>query len=526
MRKSLVLLFAAALVLAFTLPAEAQAPPASGKYLGAPDFSFRGVYRQWGGSSDNTFDFDDDTHDARRHIFQRFNWWLDTSFEGKYGGTFGMEHDWFWGSDSTQLLAAAPALGGGAKGDDLVNGRLKNAYIWFFIPGTPVKVTTGLQGHAIDPSLIMFARDDYFSVRVDAPLIQNVLTFSGAWVKVSEHQAAPNLTFAPLFNNAINADNDDDDVDLWYINLVGNVAKWLRLGMYHQLIHVREGAAHQLDPSNPFGTLGGRPIARMIEGNYLWHGLHARIDSGNFYLLAHGNYFWGDTRDGNNAGPQPAWTRDIRDPSGWAAILHSGLKLGPVDVGVRGYYFSGTDQTNRSAWNGWSTLDAFNGQYELLQGGYKTWGTGFSVYTFAPRGLASVGLDTTWQVTKPLSLNLLAGYFWATDDRDKPVWALLRETSVPGVYEDNKNQGLGFEIDLTATYKIYPNLTLDLVGAYFIADRGLDHVQNNAASRAAMVARGLMTAADAAFWAAQAAGAADNGSSDAWELVWRLTYSF
>jgi hypothetical protein len=156
-------------------------------------------------------------------------------------------------------------------------------------------------------------------------------------------------------------------------------------------------------------------------------------------------------------------------------------------------------------------VDAFHGQFELFEGGYKSWSQGWSTYTGAPRGHAYVALDATWQATKQLALNLLAGYIWATDDMDKPLAALIKPN---GNFNDSKE--LGWEIDLTATYKIYPNLTLDLIGAYFFAGKGLDH--NFAAARAAGLPVGLTQA--------QANWLGAGGGDDAWELFWRLRYTF
>jgi hypothetical protein len=522
MRKAFLALLAGfALILAFSVPGQAQDV---GKYLGKADFNIRGDYWIAGGSNDNNFDFDDDIHDARRYLYQRFRWWLDTSFEGKYGATFGFEHDWIWGSNVTQTGYGPNAgVNDPARGDDLNNTKLKHAYIWFLIPGTPVKVQAGLQGFGgLDPNNIMYARDDYFGVRLDAPIIKNVLNVSGWWIKLNEGEGSilTGSTASPYnlydLDPTRNYHGDRDDADLYLIDIKGSLTKWFRFGTYHQWVHVAEGGQHWLDfASNASRQLGGRWGARMIAGDYLWHGLHFAIEPtiGGLpvYFRAHGNYFWGMTDEGDNDVPAPvAGYVDVVDPRGWAVLAHAGVKPGPFDIGVRFAWFSGADPTKRR-WHGWSSVDAFHGQFELFEGGYKSWSQGWSTYTGAPRGHAYVALDATWQATKQLALNLLAGYIWATDDMDKPFAALIKPN---GNFNDSKE--LGWEIDLTATYKIYPNLTLDLIGAYFFAGKGLDH--NFAAARAAGLPVGL-TQAEANWLGA-------GGGDDAWELFWRLRYTF
>ena len=516
MRKGFLAVLAGfALILAFSVPGQAQNV---GKYLGKADFNIRGDYWIAGGSNDNLFDFDDDFHDARRYVYQRFRWWIDTNIEGKYGGTFGFEHDWIWGSNVTQTGSTSnTAPGDIARGDDLNNTKLKHAYIWFFIPGTPVKVQAGLQGFGgLEPNNIMYARDDYFGVRIDAPIIKNVLNVSGWWIKLNEGEGS--ILTSPLaspvnlydYNTTTRYHGDRDDADLYLINFSGALTKWFRFGQYNQWVHVAEGGQHFLDFGANTAQLGGRDRGQMIAGDYLWHGLWIAIEptigSLPVYFRAHGNYFWGSTDEGDDDVPTtfPGGFQPVLDPSGWAVLAHAGVKPGPFDIGVRFAWFSGLDLDDLETdgkWKGWSSVDAFHGQFEIFEGGYKSWSQGWSTYTGAPRGHAYVALDATWQATKQLSLNLLAGYIWATNSWDKPIGARTDPDSTW-----NSSKELGWELDLSATYKIYPNLSLDLIGAYFFAGKGLDHYINYGTPALPVLSVG--------------------GADDAWELFWRLRYVF
>jgi hypothetical protein len=474
MRKVLVFFAAVALVLALVPYAKA-----AGKYLGKADFNLRGTYWIWAFSNDNMWDFNEDIHDGRRYVYQRFRTYLDTSFEGKYGATFGIENDWWWGSDSSDPTRTL-SIGGEPKGDDLFNVEVKHAYLWFLIPGTPAKVSAGLgvQG-ALDPNVLMFGRDDFFGVRVDVPIIKGTLNLSAAWLKGDEGDLNPPGYFA-----FPGADADTNETDYYYIKLSGSLLKVLSWGTYHMWAHVRNNGL--ITFGYPFvGILGGRFPLMGTDGEYFWHGIYGRFKSGIFYANLHFNYFWADMED------DPAEGKIDFDPNGWALLGHVGIRPGPFRIGIRGWYFTGNDDdwTTDLDWDRWVSPDGFFAPLDIMYSGFTSWPGGLSAYDASPGGTAFVGLVADWTVTKKLSLNLIGGYIWATEEEDKPFFAMYDENGDP-----NDDTGLGFEIDLHANYRIYSHLLLTLGAAYFIADDGLDNFL----------------------------GSAD----DAYELFWRLFYTF
>jgi hypothetical protein len=251
-----------------------------------------------------------------------------------------------------------------------------------------------------------------------------------------------------------------------------------------------------LDNVADLGPLGGRLDLVGVDGDYFWHGFWVSINPGIFYSRFHFNYFWGSMDDNDRmvSKSHPGYAQNPdQDPNGWAFIGRAGVKLGPFKVGLKGWYFTGNDEdafdVNDPEWDRWSTPDAWFAPFEIFYSGGRQWAVQNHGAT-APGGTAALCLESDWQVTKKLLLDLLAGYIWATEDEDKFALAAA----------DNDDNGLGFEIDLRATYKIYDHLSLDLVGAYFIADDGLDHISP---------VTGLST-----------------GGDDAYELFWRLLYTF
>jgi hypothetical protein len=428
MRKVLMLFLAAALVLAFSWPAQA-----AGKYLGAPDFKFRGWYAAWGTTNHNVLDFDDDIHDRGNFVFTRFRWWFDTSFEGKYGGTIGFEYNWFWGQDaaSTAYVDTLNAMVintgfQGGHGDDLVDiERLRHAYFWFMVPHTPVKMTVGLQSMIIEPDIIMHGSNAvWWGIRGDVPIIKGLLNVSVAWMKQDEGANDP---FA-LGTVDARVQNSDDS-DYWWINITGALAKWLTYGTYHEWLHVRHNGYTSLDAGAGFRGLGafsdwalatGLPRANLdaFEGDYFWHGLHLSARFPWWYARLHGNYFWGDMEDRYAS-------LDV-EPSGWAFVGRAGLTFGPFEIGLKGWYFSGNDSDKDDPtdpeWDRWASPDAFftGGAMEILYTGARQWAFGGGyVSSGVPGGSAFLGLESDWQVTKKLLLDLLAGYAWATKHRDK-----------------------------------------------------------------------------------------------------------
>jgi hypothetical protein len=470
MRKALVILCAAALVLAFALPAMAQkapikpgVPPRAPGYLGKVDFKFRGDYWFIGGTLDNTSDFNKDSHDAVRAVVQRYRWWFDASIDDKYGGTIGLEWNWTWGQDAGSTvknpLGAWPTGAGGAHGQDQTDvTRLNHAYIWFLVPGTPVKVTSGLQNFTVDPDNFVFDGSDWFGIKVQVPVIKGMFNVEASWMADDEGSSR---------------NFDSDETDYYVLNLTGALTKEITGGFYNVWGHVRHNGAVTLGAGRTSFVAGSNPFAALgapgyTEGDYLWHGIYANYISKQFYGRLHFNYLHANIDDQGTA----------LDPdlSGWALHGRAGVALGPTHVGLRGWYFTGNDDDAADAtdpeYNRWVAPDSFFVPLEILYRGARDWWLSAANYQH-PGGSWGLALEADWQVTKKLVLDLIAAYVGATDKEDKLRSAGATSTYRSGV-NDNNDKDLGIEVNLRATYKIYSALSLDLVAAYLFAGDGLD----------------------------------------------------
>jgi hypothetical protein len=501
----LAVLAGVAVVLAFGLPAQAADV---GKYLGQADFNFRGQYWMWGSTQENTADYDSGVHDRRTLVYQRFRWYFDTSYEDKYGGTIGFEWNWDWGSDLGDVKRLIPgqvanAPGGGPRGDDLSDiTRIKHAYLWFMVPSTPVKVTAGLGVQpSIDPQNIMYGSDDYFGVRLDVPIVRGVVNLTAFWLKDSmgvDPGVAIGFGIPPGTGNP---NSMSDDSDYYGLHLRATLAKWLTIGTYHVWEHIQENGASDFEQLNTVRVLGGRAFNgtvptfyRVTNGDVFWHGLYFlanQIAGTPIFFNGHVNYMYGQQ-------DSPATPANPDMTGAWAFFAQLGVRTGPFMVSARGWWFDGDKTNGDTQYDNWFGPNPYFATLELWASGYKSFATGRTGYEVEPGGNAFLGVEASWQVTNQLTLNLLAGHLWWTTKASKPVLAAM--------YDD---KDLGWEIDLDADYKIYPNLTLTVGFNYLFAGSGLDHQRQVGTLFGAPVMDG-----------------ARHGADDAIELYWRLMYTF
>jgi hypothetical protein len=160
---------------------------------------------------------------------------------------------------------------------------------------------------------------------------------------------------------------------------------------------------------------------------------------------------------------------------------------------------------NGDKFDRWFGPASFFASTELLYSGYLSWGTGFTGFETLPGGTAFLGMENSWQATRKLKLDFLFGHLWFTNDSDKLLGTMHYPdptVPVPGL-RPNREKEIGWEFNLSGTYKLHANLALTVGFNYLIAGDGLDHWQR--------VQNGK--------WEMRSA---DN----AYEFFWRLYYNF
>ncbi len=108
----------------------------------AVDFKYGGMYRVRWQSNDNVTDGNDDANDNGNWFDQRLRMYFTFVGSENLQVVTKWEADTAWGRES----AGAGRHGGGDINADATNLEMKNVYLDFNIPNTPVRASLGVQG--------------------------------------------------------------------------------------------------------------------------------------------------------------------------------------------------------------------------------------------------------------------------------------------------------------------------------------------------------------------------------------------
>jgi len=142
MKKHLVLLVAILAIVAITVPAFAV------------EFKYGGMYRLRWQSNDNVVDGTDNFDDNQNYMDQRFRMYFSFVGSENLQVVTKWEVDTLWGNSFDKFST------GGGVGADSINLEMKNVYLEFNVPYTPVRSTLGVQGLTL---LTGWMIDDDFS---------------------------------------------------------------------------------------------------------------------------------------------------------------------------------------------------------------------------------------------------------------------------------------------------------------------------------------------------------------------------
>lgn len=142
MKKHLVMLVAILAIVAITVPAFAV------------EFKYGGMYRLRWQSNDNVVDGDSHSDDNQNYMDQRFRMYFSFVGSENLQVVTKWEVDTLWGNSFDKFST------GGGVGADSINLEMKNVYVDFNIPYTPLRSTLGVQGISLLTGWII---DDDFS---------------------------------------------------------------------------------------------------------------------------------------------------------------------------------------------------------------------------------------------------------------------------------------------------------------------------------------------------------------------------
>ena len=422
MKKFLVVLLSLGLILAFGMTASAADVKFSGGYY------LSGVY--W----NNPTVADDGTEYSRAFFYQRFR--LQPVFQIAEGLTFttrmdALEKQWgnvTWkGGYSDEPLSRKVTPQGGAEPTRGAqeNFEFERAYVTFKTAIGLFQV--GYQG--ADEWGTAFADNGTTRPRILYALPVGPVTITAVYEKYYESDTATGLT-------VVNARRQDADYDTYALVGIGKFTG----GEAGLLLK------YYADHSKSVTALGGFKTDVYLVSPYV------KATFGPVYVEAEVDYFGGTAAEFVHGGTD-------KDQQSIDAYVMAKVKLGPANVGGLFGYSTGDDGTDagKSKTSPAGAGTSWNPALLLMNDDLNTW-SGGTATTTNPAGVTSrkqnvmlVQAFGDFNVTP--QLNLGASVTWAKVNEKK-------------TFVDDK---LGTEFDVTATYKIYDNLSYMVGAGYLLA---------------------------------------------------------
>jgi hypothetical protein len=448
MRKGLIVLLAAFMVVAFTLPAMADLTTSGWMRIKAR------MEQNYGGGPNGTILPMKDAPTAS-YVEQRQRFILDWKTEN-VGARFYFEIDYGrWGDNA---YSVGRNLGSALEADS-VNLETKNLYIWFNVPNTGIKVTAGVQSMADPYDAVLFGTADMAGI---------MLTGSTAPISYRLGWAQWEKSSTTL----------DTGVDLYIAELGFSPVKEAKLGLNFYVLRDAsgEGGTVALDynlVSNPFtrdATQYGYTVTSLTykPSTFYYIGIDGSVKAGPVGISGWAFYNFGKIESINATGTffsAPLVNEDV-DVKGWAASLRGDMNLGPGKFFLAVGYVSGTgedDEDYKSIITGgnYATAGSFPfykwDMQILFPNGDDINASSALVYDAANngRGLIAAAAGYSQKFTDMLSGKIGVGYL---SDAKNTVGSSATGVSI--------SKHKAFEVNANVNYAIVKGLDLGLYGAY------------------------------------------------------------
>lgn len=460
MKKYLVIFAAAFLIIALASPSFAQ-------------------FKSWGHLEvltiwqKNATWFNDDKSDNRRHMAERFRFYLQYGDPKTVRAVLGFEADASQFGEPSQAtitttlpagsaMATGPSTASrnkiGALNADQAGLEIKHAYMDVVIPNTPITLTTGIFGVGVGGHLgRYFLSSDVPGVRLTGAFAPH--TIEALWYKQFKENAY--------------TDNDTDMYLLRYLlsQKQFRVEAWVAYELDRRT--AAEAWSWQIAASTATTTdyyLRKTMTSRNFDAKRWWIGAHVPIMAvKNLTITPTFIYQFGQARD--------YWTTGTNvDINAWLANLEVSYKVLPeLTLTLQGYYSTGGDTGKTDELNLYSVP---NGSESI-----NVFGNGWSVFYFQNTELTYYGhkreafggfwlgrLTATYSPTKWLELQGSYIYIGDTSKGSLGSSAATGATNnTVGARTDSKNEDyVGSELNLIATIKIYDNIRYKLGFGYFM----------------------------------------------------------
>jgi hypothetical protein len=424
MKKYLVLLGAALLVMAVASPSMAQFK-SWGHMEIATMWRNQNDFNIGGYNADGTAAAPDKDLNEK-WITQRFRYYLQYGDPKTIRAVIGFEADSSnWGEpawDNTGTTAN-PSGRMGTYGTDQVQLEIKHAFLEFVVPNTPLTVTAGMQ-------------------------------WFGWGGRMWQSKDAPGVTltanFAPHQIQAFWWREKDDARDTYNVNDTYGV-EW---AMKQKLFNVGAMAAYKNDLSNA-----------AYSDHPWWIGVQGGFRPGN--LDFSGDFIY-------NGGKQDNVTGNDIDYKGWAIDAQGTYKIGPgMSVSLEGYYATGGDANKTDEY----------GQYTVPSGSeaWYSFGNDRSIFMFQNSDFMYthakyVNASGLWYGRvnfeyNPLAwINLNFNYLYIGDTRKNGNIVSYQTTA----RQDKDEDYVGSELNVLAKLQIYKSLYYNIAFGYFLPGKVYD----------------------------------------------------
>jgi hypothetical protein len=498
MKKRLVMLVAVVAVIAIALPALAL------------EFKYGGMYRLRWQSNDNVTDGASAFDDNQNYMDQRLRMYFDFVASENLRVVTKWEVDTMWGNGFDKFST------GGGVGADSINLEMKNAYVDFNIPYTPVRATLGVQGVSFLTGWIV--DDDFSSAKFTARFDP---------VRVT-------MGYIAGQNNDVTTSTDN--IDDWYLSVdyAGGPFKASLVGFFQDghntdvstFFNPRMSSGSIGEGSNVgFYSVGGANVPTnsivnsvtsstippvttdLVNNNYLFDvglSLAYKIDwvnaylnfvknFGSFDLLPNSadrsvdytgymidggaNFYYGPLTfnlggflaSGDDFSPnQDDSDGNFRYPRGASHYWSEILGLGTLDQAVGGSYLNPVRAVPRSTRTGDQLVDAVKLPPGRVPGTQNTYprGNGYMAAD-VPSNLWMVNAGIAYQALERTKLTLNYYYIGVQED----VTSGFHFNNAGNLILE-KDSSIGNELDLYIDQGIVDGLDLRIVGAYLFASDG------------------------------------------------------
>lgn len=422
----------------------------------AVDFKYGGMYRLRWQNNENVADGDDDENDNTNWFDQRLRMYFTFVGSENLQVVTRWEADTAWGRDD-----GSGRHGGGDVGADATNLEMKNVYLDFNIPSTPVRATLGVQG-------IAFMRGWMFDD-----------DFSGAVFRTNFDPVQVTLGYIGAVNR--DAVDESEDMDDFFLELKydGGPFYGSVIGFWQ---HARdnEGSPPFMDDPNPHGMLKDNAVdpdrangqhldgvfdlfGADLEDNDLFNvgaTLGYKTNWVNAYVNFIKNFGSYDYKLDGDSGSG--------DYKGWMLEAMSEFYWQDFTFTLGGFYTSGDDDDDDDA-------DYF--VYPLGRSHYwsEILGLGtLDVSVYGIDNLNATGQGAYYSADRPTNLWMLtAGTSWQALEQTKVTfnyYYVMTSEDVVASEDGDKDDTVGHELDFYLDQGVVDGLTLRLVGAYLFAD--------------------------------------------------------